>query len=359
MIDGQRLAVRRRRARQLVPRPRHRRRQRGGHRRRSFGPRELPGVQAQHAPVGDADHGLRRPPDRRPRHARLDRRDQDDATQLDRSQSRRVGALRLPRRSDLGVHDPTRHVVRGDVHGPLARASARRRAHDIRSVVVGRRVSPGGDHQEGHRPPGRGSREDRDPDGDVGGQPGHRRRDPDLDRRLRADGLRHRGDHGRAVRRPARLRVRRQVRTRDPRHPAAARRVVRRARHRTDARHVAMAGRLHRRRAVRQLVERVPRPERHRLGGRGRPPDERMARGQRARRGDDHLQAARLVVQPPALLGRAVPDRVRRRRPAARAPRRDAPRRAPRHRTASRRARSTPTTSSPTRRARSIDSRSG
>ena len=32
-----------------------------------------------------------------------------------------------------------------------------------------------------------------------------------------------------------------------------------------------------------------------------------------ARRGDDHLQAARLAVQPPALLGRAVPDRLRRR----------------------------------------------
>ena len=109
---------------------------------------------------------------------------------------RRVGALRLPRRSDLGVHDPTRHVVRGDVHGAVARAPARRRADDVRPVVGGRRVPSGGDHQEGHRPPGRGSREDRDPDGDVGGQPGHRRRDPDLDRRLRADGLRHRGDHG-------------------------------------------------------------------------------------------------------------------------------------------------------------------
>ena len=32
--------------------------------------------------------------------------------------------------------------------------------------------------------------------------------------------------------------------------------------------------------------------------------------------GDRHLQAARLAVQPPALLGRAVPDRLRRRRPA-------------------------------------------
>ena len=35
------------------------------------------------------------------------------------------------------------------------------------------------------------------------------------------------------------------------------------------------------------------------------------------RRGHRHLQAARLAVQPPALLGRAVPDRLRRGRPAA------------------------------------------
>ena len=37
-----------------------------------------------------------------------------------------------------------------------------------------------------------------------------------------------------------------------------------------------------------------------------------VARGQGPRRGHDQLQAARLAVQPPALLGRAVPDRLRR-----------------------------------------------
>ena len=48
--------------------------------------------------------------------------------------------------------------------------------------------------------------------------------------------------------------------------------------------------------------------------------DDRVAgrRGVGERRG--HLQAARLAVQPAALLGRAVPDRVRRGRPAARVP---------------------------------------
>ena len=40
------------------------------------------------------------------------------------------------------------------------------------------------------------------------GQPGERRADPVLRRALRADGVRHRRDHGRAGARPARLRVR-------------------------------------------------------------------------------------------------------------------------------------------------------
>ena len=46
-------------------------------------------------------------------------------------------------------------------------------------------------------------------------QPGQRRAHPDLGRRLRADGLRHRRDHGRARARRARLRVRREVRPAD------------------------------------------------------------------------------------------------------------------------------------------------
>ena len=76
--------LRRRRPGQLVPGPRHGRRQRGGHRRRPQRPRQLPGVQAQHAPVDDAHHGLRRPADRRPRRAGVDRLAEDDAAQLDR-----------------------------------------------------------------------------------------------------------------------------------------------------------------------------------------------------------------------------------------------------------------------------------
>ena len=106
--------LRQRRAGQLVPGPGHRAGQRGGHRRRAQRPRQLPGVQAQHAPVDDAHHRLRRPPDRRPRPARLDRLDQDDAAQLDRAQRGRRGALRArrPGRSRCSPPGPTRCSAR-------------------------------------------------------------------------------------------------------------------------------------------------------------------------------------------------------------------------------------------------------
>ena len=43
---------------------------------------------------------------------------------------------------------------------------------------------------------------------------------------------------------------------------------------------------------------------------RGQGEDDRLARGERQRQRPDPLQAARLAVLPPALLGRAVPDRL-------------------------------------------------
>ena len=58
------------------------------------------------------------------------------------------------------------------------------------------------------------------PLGQHGHEPGHRRADPDVRGRLRADGVRHRRGDGRARPRPARLRVRRRVR---PPHPAGDR----------------------------------------------------------------------------------------------------------------------------------------
>ncbi len=127
----------------------------------------------------------------------------------------------------------------------------------------GGRVPPPGGGAQGRRPPGREPAEDRRVHRSLRHQPGHRPGHPDLDRRLRADGLRHRGDHGRAVRRPARLRVRPHVRAGHPGHPAAAGRVVRRAPHRAHAGHRPVAGGLRRRRAVRQLGQRRRRPERH------------------------------------------------------------------------------------------------
>ena len=60
--------------------------------------------------------------------------------------------------------------------------------------------------------------------------------------------------------------------------------------------------------------QRLPRRARDRAG---QGADHRLARGARGRRGHRHLQAPGLAVQPPALLGRALPDRLRRGRPAA------------------------------------------
>ena len=123
-------------------------------------------------------------------------------------------------------------------------------------------------------------------------QPGQRRADPDVGRRLRAHGVRHRRRHGRARARPARLRVRREVRPADP--PGG------RARGR-------LAGR--RGRVRRALRERGPgqlRPVRRheRRGRQGR--DHRLARRAGPRSPLDQLSPARLAALPPALLG--LPD---------------------------------------------------
>ena len=70
---------------------------------------------------------------------------------------------------------------------------------------------------------------------------------------------------------------------------------------------------LRRRRRLGQL--RRPRDFDHRPAhARGQAQDHRLAGGQGARQEDHQLQAARLALQPPALLGRAVPDRLEDRR---------------------------------------------
>ena len=85
-------------ARQLVPRPGHGAGQRGGHLRGALRARQLPGVPAQPAAVEHADHGLRRPPGRRPGVHRLARQGQGDAAQLDRSLVGCARAVRGPGR---------------------------------------------------------------------------------------------------------------------------------------------------------------------------------------------------------------------------------------------------------------------
>ena len=228
VVDAHRLAYLRRGAGELVPGPRHRAGQRGGHRRRPLRARQLPGVPPPDEAVDDADHRLRRPPARRPRPARLARLDQADAAQLDRPQRGRRGALLHRRRSDhaCSPRDPTRcsapptwcwppstrwstscwptpgptAPIRA---GPAARPRPRRRSRPTGAAAV---------PQERARPPGRRPREDRRVHRRHRHQPGERRADPRVHRRLRADGLRHRGDHGRARPGPARLGLRRGVR---------------------------------------------------------------------------------------------------------------------------------------------------
>ena len=106
-------------------------------------------------------------------------------------------ARRRPRRTCIpGVHHAARHVVRRDVPGARAGTSARRsvdcavRAKGRRGVSrasggEGSRVAQGGRQGEDRRL----HRRHRD-------QSGHRQGDPDLDRRLCPDGVRHRRHHG-------------------------------------------------------------------------------------------------------------------------------------------------------------------
>ena len=120
-----------RRPGQLVPRARHGALQRGGHRRRAQRARQLPGVQAQPAPVADAHHRLRRPADRRPRARRLARAGHDHAAQLDRPLARRRGLVPGGRfrRGHRRLHDASGHPVRRHLHG----ASRRRPSSSTRS----------------------------------------------------------------------------------------------------------------------------------------------------------------------------------------------------------------------------------
>ena len=149
------------------------------------------------------------------------------------------------------------------------------------------------------------------------------RRDPDLHRRLRADGVRHRGDHGGARRRTS-------ATGRSPRS--------------STCRSSAPCSRPSGFDGDAYLGD-GPAINSGFLDGldvdEAKARDHRVARGGGHRRADRHVQAARLAVQPPALLGRAVPDRLRRARRPARGARRRAAGRAARARRLPSRSRTT------------------
>ena len=194
-----------------------------------------------------------------------------------------------------GVHDAAGHAVRRDVLRHGARAPGRLQA------------------RRGHRPASRrstststtrsteSSEERGDADKPKTGvaarphrhQPGQRRADPDVRRRLRAHGVRHRRDHGRARPRRARLRLRPRLRPADPPGDRAAASEL----PYTGDGPMVNSGR------VRRPATTARRYERDRALAR--------PRGQGPRLGQ--LPPARLADLPPALLGLPDPDRLLRR----------------------------------------------
>ena len=195
-----------------------------------------------------------------------------------------------------GLHDAPGHALRRDLLRHGARAPARRRAR--------RRAARGGGgarlRQAGAGAlvdRARGEGEGRRLHGAQRDQPGQRRADSDLGRRLRADGVRDGRDHGGAGARRARPRLRPAVRAADRAGDRAARGRDRRA---------GRGLRLQLGRGRHGQLGRFLRPaqpageeEDHRLAGRGG-----------ARRGDGLLPAARLADLAPALLGLPDPGRL-------------------------------------------------
>ena len=187
---------------QLVPGRRDRARQRAGH-RRPLRALRLAGRGAPARAVVLPHHRLRRPPARRPRRRRVALARGHHAAQLDRALRGRGGPVqrardgrRLPR-----LHHAAGHAVRRDLlrHGARApRRAAARRGHRARGG--GPRLRQPRADRVPRGPRRRRAREDRRAARPLGRQPGQRRAHPDVGRRLRADGVRHRRDHGGAGR---------------------------------------------------------------------------------------------------------------------------------------------------------------
>ena len=124
VVDNHRLAYRTESMVNWAPGPGHGAVQRGGHPGRPQRARQLPGVPPPAAAVEHAHHRLRRPPGPRPRPDRLAGQGAHDAAQLDRPLDRRARVVRLAGRRHRGVHHPSGHAVRRDLHGPGTRAPA-------------------------------------------------------------------------------------------------------------------------------------------------------------------------------------------------------------------------------------------
>ena len=135
---------------------------------------------------------------------------------------RSEGAEVIFRCEELGIDYPVFTTRPDTLFGAtffVARPRASRRLPPRRRHAAGgarARVRQPGARRVGRGARRRGAREDRRAARPHGHQPGERRGDPDVRRRLRADGVRHRRDHGRPGPRPARLRLRPGVRPRDP-----------------------------------------------------------------------------------------------------------------------------------------------
>ena len=221
---------------------------------------------------------------------------------------------RLPGRDggapDRGLHHPAGHAVRRHLHGAGPGASAGRRDHRRSG---GRRASTGGGPAAPRTPAeavaayraaaARKSELDRQENRDKTGvftgayatNPVNGEPHPGVRRRLRADGLRHRRDHGGARPGPAGLGLRHRVRAADRAHRRAP---------------AGLGGPgLRRRRPGDQLGQRGDQPERAgRRRGQAAITDWLVGKG--FGRGRGAVQAAGLAVLPAAVLGRAVPDRV-------------------------------------------------
>ena len=284
----------------------------------------FPVFKTQPAPVDDADHRVRRPAGRRPRPRRLAREGQGHAAQLDRAQPGRAG--RLPRgrartppievfttRPDtlfgatFMVLAPEHPLV--DEHRPAGRL-----ADGTKPAWTGGAATPEAAVAAYRLAASRKSDVERQTEGkDKTGvftgafatNPVNGDADPGLRRRLRADGLRHRRDHGGAGQDERDWDFATQfelpiVRTVQPAegHPEDE----------------AFTGEGP---AINSANDEC------RLDGLGVAEAKATIidwlAGQGPRRGDGQLQAARLAVQPAALLGRAVPDRLRRGRRQPRA----------------------------------------